>query len=269
MFKTPFSKSLAAAAVATALGLASVSAQAISIFPDFKVDPTATGTGPTFTADKITGNYVEIITFGAGIFNISLLWQPTGFSYPEGQNNIAFTGLGSNFLMYATYLGSGTFTTDGTNSDFTLSPGGTFELYRDAITVPGTNTTFTNPANGSSPFGKVLGSDGVDMLLATGTGIEGEGKLACAVGLNCGSFGQVTSFALTANGKNFFVDPIPFYNLALTAGQFNGFLPVPGATLTLNGSLDAVFSEVPEPATVALLGLGLVGLGFSRRRTAA
>lgn len=248
--------------------LAATATQAADIYPDFKVDPTATGSlAGTFTADKITGNYVEVITFGAGTFDISLLWQPTGFSYPDGQNNVPFTGLGSSYLLYATFKGSGTFTTNGTDSTFTLNPGGVFEFYRDAISVAGTNTTFTNPATGALSFGKTLGSDGADMLLATGNGIQGTGNLTCTgSGINCGSFGQLTTFALTADGKKFFVDPVPFYDFTLTAGQFNGFAPVPGATLTLNGSLDGVFTRIPEPGSLALVGVALLGFAASRRR---
>lgn len=254
-----------------------------AVFNDFKVNPAPYSTEPflvsaglgqqAFWADKMTGNYVEVVSFdGAGNFAVSLKVNIGQFVANDGVDPVAATtsGLGLGYGLYALFQGTGTVSTVAGKSTFNLSSG-SLGFWLDNNVLAGA-TTFTAPGNGAGAW--TLGNNADDILLASGVAVSGSGLLDPSLstcgddGINCGSFGQKTTFALTdPEGKSFFVAPTPFFDLSFQSGQLNNFEPA--GTQTINGSMDITFgNRVPEPASLALVGLALAGAGFARRRRA-
>jgi hypothetical protein len=261
------------AVAATAAFTTSFGAMAQS-FPDFVVNESSISgaLANTFTADKITGNFVEVISFAgttSGTFDVALKWNAGQFVSNNGASPVA-SQLGSlsanQYGLYAVYQGSGTFNTTAAGTIFNFTPGGSLRVFAD----PSTNTVIVQPGSGADAFTTTGSAD--DILIATGMPTSGQGQLdpnlsTCGTaGINCGSFGASSTFNLTADGSQYFVAPNPFYNISFQSGQLNNFSPT--GTQVINGSLDVIFggAEVPEPASVALIGLGLAGLAISRRR---
>ncbi|MBC7455973.1 MAG: flocculation-associated PEP-CTERM protein PepA [Massilia sp.] len=278
-----FAKTLLACSAVTCLLVTSV-ASAITYNP-FTFKPLKSD---AFIADKITGNYVEVATFDAvkKTFDVSLFWNAGQFVTDNGQTALdaSDTGLGYDFRMYGLYHAAGTFAISGPKTTLSFKPGsGRLQIYVDNGVGTGANghktdlVHYTKPTSGTGDFVFARSSD--DILIEDGFPLSGVGTLdtslsTCGVGkgINCGSFGSTTEFALTVAGKSYFSGPKTFYDTSFQSGQLNNFETT--GTQTINGALDLTFanvalvpaSSVPEPATTVLFGLGLLGVSLTRLR---
>lgn len=230
-----------------------------------------------FVATEINASYQEGISVNAAgtQFSAAIFVDFSTFAQPSGSFPASVTGLGIHYGLYALINVVGDISSDGAGNFDLFNFSGDMDIFADWDNDSGQQPSFLRvpdfSVDGAGIVSASLVNTADDVLLATTTSLFGSntgGPLTPSASFALGS----DTFALTAAGEDVFLAPRPFHMRLSSTGDTSSlftevdFTGAVGGLQTFGDTASIRF--VPEPTSVAFLGLGLFGLAFAARRKA-